>query len=201
MRPRTILAALFVCSTLCAQVYTPSPVPKVPTPDIPGAATADVGTPKTNTPDSMARLQFDRNFVKEAAMADMTQVELGKLATQKGSSDAIKQFGQKMIDDHGKSDNELKKLAGDDKLEVPDSLDAKHKASVAKLAKLSGTAFDKAYVKEELKDHQQDLNQYQQEATTGADRNVKEFAEKTVPALKQHLSMVKDLDKDLRASK
>jgi putative membrane protein len=137
----------------------------------------------------------DKKFVKDAALGGMTEVELGKLAAQKGSSDSVKQFGQKMVDDHSKANEELKQVASNEKMEVPDALDSKHQSRIDKLAKLSGPDFDKAYLKDQEKDHKQDVNEFQSEAQGGTDPNVKQFALKTLPVIQDHLSMVKDLNK------
>jgi putative membrane protein len=137
----------------------------------------------------------EKRFVKDALVGGLTEVELGKLAVDKASSDAVKQFGQKMIDDHSKANAELKEIATKEKIDVPDSLDSKHQSRVEKLSKLSGADFDKAYIKDQLKDHQQDVREFQQEAKSGTDPDVKSFASKTLPTLEEHLSMVKELDK------
>jgi putative membrane protein len=137
----------------------------------------------------------DRKFLKDAAIGGMTEVELGKLAKEKGSSDGVKQFGQKMIDDHTKANDELRQIAVSKSISVPESLDAKHKARVDKLSKLSGAEFDKAYIKDQLKDHEQDVKEFQQEAQSGTDEAVKNFASKTLPTLQAHLQAVKDLEK------
>jgi len=137
----------------------------------------------------------DKKFAKEAAVGGLTEVELGKLAQQKASSDAVKQFGQKMIDDHTKANDELKQVASKEGIQIPDSLDSKHQSRVDKLGKLSGTAFDRAYVKDQLKDHQEDVRKFQGEAQSGTVPGVKNFAAKTLPILQEHLQMVKDLNK------
>ncbi len=136
----------------------------------------------------------DKKFLHDAALGGITEVELGKLAADKGSSDAVKQFGQKMVDDHSKANDELKKIASEKSVNVPDSLDSKHQSRVDKLSKLSGPAFDKAYIKDQLKDHQQDVRDFQNEAQNGNDAAVKDFAAKTLPTLQQHLAMAKDLN-------
>jgi putative membrane protein len=125
----------------------------------------------------------------------MTEVELGKVALEKASSDPVKQFAQKMIDDHSKANEDLKQLASKENINVSDSLDSKHQSRVEKLSKLSGADFDRAYIKDQLKDHQQDVQEFQQEAQRGSDPDVKSFASKTLPVIKEHLSMAKDLDK------
>jgi putative membrane protein len=137
----------------------------------------------------------EKRFVKDALLGGLTKVELGKLAVDKASNDAVKQFGHKMIDDHSKANAELKEIATKEKMDVPDSLDSKHQSRVEKLSKLSGADFDKAYIKDQLKDHQQDVREFQQEAKSGTDPDVKSFASKTLPTLEEHLSMVKELDK------
>jgi putative membrane protein len=153
------------------------------------------GSMPGNGPEAMPAKVDDKKFVKDAALGGMTEVELGKLAAEKGSSDAVKQFGQKMVDDHSKANEELKQVASNEKMDIPDSLDSKHKSRIDKLSKLSGPDFDKAYLKDQVKDHQQDVSEFQSEAQGGTDPNVKQFAVKTLPVLQDHLSMVKDLNK------
>jgi putative membrane protein len=137
----------------------------------------------------------DKKFVKDAAIGGMTEVELGKLATQKASSDQVKQFGQKMVDDHTKAAEQLKQLASKQNIEIASGLDSKHQSRVDKLAKLSGADFDKAYVKDQLKDHQSDVKDFSAEAQNGTDPNVKAFASSTLPTLQEHLDLVKNLNK------
>jgi len=143
----------------------------------------------------MPRKVDDKKFVKESALGGLAEVELGKLATQKGSSDAVKQFGQRMVDDHSKANEQLKQAAAKSNIEVPASLDSKHQSHIDKLAKLSGPEFDKAYLKDQVKDHEHDVNQFKDEAQNGSDPNVKQFAMATLPTLQEHLSAVKDLKK------
>jgi putative membrane protein len=163
----------------------------------PSTATPPVGpgTMPGNGPEAMPIRVDDKKFVKNAALGGMTEVELGKLAAQKGSSDAVKQFGQKMVDDHSKANEELKQVASNEKMDVPEALDSKHQSRIDKLSKLSGPDFDKAYLKDQEKDHKQDVNEFQSEAQAGSDPNVKQFAARTLPVIQEHLSMVKDLNK------
>jgi putative membrane protein len=159
------------------------------------------GVDPTNRPgfpedDQQTQTKIDeKRFVKDALLGGMTEVELGKVALEKASSDPVKQFAQKMIDDHSKANEDLKQLASKENINVPDSLDSKHQSRVEKLSKLSGADFDRAYIKDQLKDHQQDVQEFQQEAQRGSDPDVKSFASKTLPVLEEHLSMAKDLEK------
>lgn len=140
----------------------------------------------------------DKKFLKDAAIGGMAEVELGKLAVQKASSDTVKQFAQKMVDDHTKANEELKQVASKANINVPDSLDSKHQSKIDKLSKLSGTEFDRVYIKDQLKDHQQDWKEFKNEAEYGDHAEVKEFASKILPTLQEHLSMAKDLAKQKR---
>jgi putative membrane protein len=158
-------------------------------------------TPGLNTPNDQMPVSSkvdDKKFLNDAAVGGMTEVELGKLAVQKASNDAVKQFGQKMVDDHTAANNNLKDVAGKESVNVPDSLDSKHQARIDKLSKLSGEQFDKAYVKDQLKDHETDVRDFQTEAQNGTDPGIKTFAAKTLPTLQQHLAMVKDLNKSMK---
>jgi putative membrane protein len=150
-----------------------------------------------NNPDTMTmRKVDDKKFLKDAAIGGMMEVELGKLATQKGSSDGVKKFGQKMVDDHSKANDQLKELATKENFQVPSELDSKHQSRLDKLSKLDGPAFDKAYIKDQLKDHEQDVSAFQSEAQSGQNPNIKQFAAATLPTLQEHLSMAKDLKKE-----
>jgi putative membrane protein len=152
--------------------------------------------PGANNPNTMtARPMDDKKFVKEAAMGGLAEVELGKLAAQKGSSDAVKQFGQKMVDDHSKANDQLKEIATKQQIEVPTALDAKHQKRVDKLSGLSGEKFDTEYSKNMLKDHRKDVNDFQMAAQYGTDPNIKQFAASTLPVLQEHLKMAEDLNK------
>jgi len=136
---------------------------------------------------------MDTHFVKEAADGGLAEVELGKLAADKASSDAVKQFGQKMVDDHSKANDQLKQLASQKQIDLPQEPSAKHKAMMARLQKLSGADFDKAYVSEMLKDHQHDVSAFQQESSSAADPDIKNFASQTLPTLQEHLKQVQSL--------
>jgi len=159
------------------------------------------GSPNMNRPmdqnptDSMpAQPKIDdRTFVKEAAIGGLTEVQLGKVASEKASSDAVKQFGQKMVDDHSKANDQLKEAATKAGFEVPSAPDPKHQARIEKLSKLSGTAFDRAYIKDQLKDHKTDVRKFQEEAQGGTNPAIKNFAAQTLPTLQQHLQMVQQL--------
>jgi putative membrane protein len=137
-------------------------------------------------------LAADDMFVTKAAKGGMAEVELGKLASEKGTSDAVKQFGQRMVTDHGKANDELKSLAQSKNVTLPTEIDAKEKALRDRLMKLSGPAFDRAYMQAMVADHVKDVNEFKMESKSGKDPEVKAWAAKTLPTLEEHLKMARD---------
>lgn len=135
----------------------------------------------------------DKAFLKRAAIDDQMQIEMGKLAAQKGSSEDVKQFGRKVAAEQQKANQELQQLAAKENVPVENTLDAKHKAKVDKLAKLDGAGFDKAFLKEQSRNSRDELAEFQAEAQRGGDANVKSFATRVVPMLEAHTQVVKDL--------
>jgi putative membrane protein len=105
-----------------------------------------------------------------------------------------------MVDDHGKANDELKTLAQNKSITLPTTLDPKHKATVDRLSKLSGDAFDRAYMTEMLKDHRKDVAAFKTESTSGKDADIKAFASKTLPTLEEHLKMAQDTNKAVGTS-
>jgi putative membrane protein len=141
---------------------------------------------------SAAAQSGDRAFAREAAIGGIAEVELGTLAKEKGSNADVKQFGDRMVTDHSKANEELKQWAQQKKVTLPTETDAKHKATRDRLAKLSGDAFDKAYMRDMVTDHQQDVAAFKREAQSGKDAELKAWAAKTLPTLEDHLKMAHD---------
>jgi putative membrane protein len=129
----------------------------------------------------------DKKFVMDAAHGGLAEVQLGQLAASKGTNDEVKQFGQKMVDDHSKANEELKSLAEQKGVTLPTDLKPADKQFHDKLDKLSGAAFDKAYMQYMVMDHKKDVAEFKKEAKTGKDSDVKAWAEKTAPTLEGHL--------------
>jgi putative membrane protein len=135
----------------------------------------------------------DRTFMKAAAQAGMAEVELGKLAQEKAQSSDVKGFGQMMVDDHTKAGDELKGLAGTKNVTLPTAMDPAHKATHARLAKLSGDAFDRAYMAAMVKDHKKAVADFTHESKMGKDAETKDWAGKTLPTLEAHLKRAQEL--------
>jgi putative membrane protein len=135
----------------------------------------------------------DRTFALEAAKGGLAEVELGKVAVEKASSPDVKQFGQRMIDDHGKASEELKTWASGKNLSLPTELDAKSQATKDRLSKLSGPAFDRAYISDMVRDHNKDVADFQRAEKTCKDADLKAWVQKTLPTLQEHQKMARDI--------
>jgi len=131
--------------------------------------------------------QSEKTFVKKAAEGGIAEVELGKLATEKAATPEVRQFGQRMIDDHSKANDQLKQVAENQGIPLPTQPSAAEKAEKEKLSKLSGPQFDKAYMSAMLKDHKEDIAEFRHESRSGKDAAVKDFAQQTLPTLESHL--------------
>jgi putative membrane protein len=143
------------------------------------------------TPVSMA----DKDFILAAAQGGMTEVKLGELAVQQGLRADVKEFGQMMVNDHSAINDDLKALAAKEGVALPDSLDAKHQGMVDKLAALTGSAFDDAYVAAMIKGHKKDAKAFKAESTATQDADIKSFLDKSIPVVESHLQHVTAMKK------
>lgn len=143
---------------------------------------------------SLMMKSADVRFATKAAQGGVAEVELGQLATQKASDPDVKAFGQQMVDDHTKANDNLKAVAAKQGMTLPTDLDAKDQALKTKLANLSGVKFDLAYVKAMVKDHEDDVKEFQKESNSGKDPQIKDFAATTLPVLEEHLTKIKSIE-------
>lgn len=143
----------------------------------------------------------DSAFAMKAAQGGMAEVKLGQLAADKATSPDVKAFGQQMVDDHTKANNDLKSTAESENMTLPTDVNAKQQAMYDKLSKMSGSAFDKMYVNAMVKDHEEDVKDFQKEANTGQDSKIKDFASTTLPTLQGHLSKIKSIQSSMGTGK
>jgi putative membrane protein len=164
-------------------------------------ALAQNGNPAFMTPGTGADQPnvSDRNFARAAAAGGLAEVEFGRLAQQKARSDAVKYFGQRMVEDHGKANDQLKGLAKEDGVPLPEKLDPEHMAIHDRLAGLSGAAFDQAYLQAQVADHQQTAQLFEYEIGAGQDGDLKSFASQTLPVVLKHLEMAQHIQADIAA--
>ncbi|HKN74982.1 MAG TPA: DUF4142 domain-containing protein [Candidatus Acidoferrum sp.] len=135
----------------------------------------------------------DEAFVRAAARGGLCEIKLGKLAMDQGSNEGVKAFGTRMVAEHTKAGDDLKEAAKEEHIGLPTNLAAKDQATYDRLSKLTGADFDQAYAQDMVKDHQQDLRDFQREANYGNDDAIREFASATVPMIQQHLDQAKDM--------
>jgi putative membrane protein len=139
----------------------------------------------------------DKAFAMKAAQGGMAEVQMGKLAADKANDADLKAFGQRMVDDHGKANDQLKAIDQKIGLTPPEGISAKEQAAYDRLSRLSGPVFDKTYVKEMLMDHQEDIREFQKEANSGGNPDLKSFASETLPTLQSHLDSIKSIQSKL----
>lgn len=130
-------------------------------------------------------------FAQHAGQAGLAEVALGKLAATKASDTDVREFAQKMVDDHSKANAELASLAKSKSIPVPTDTDAKHKAEADRLSKLSGAAFDKAFMHAMVGDHDHAVALFHTYSERGDDPELKAWATKTLPTLQEHERLAK----------
>jgi putative membrane protein len=150
-----------------------------------------VPSAKAETTISMA----DTNFILAAAQGGMTEVKLGELAFTNGMRDDVKEFGQMMVKDHTAINDDLKTLAVQKSVTLPDSLDAKHQGMVDKMAAMTGSEFDNAYINAMIKAHQKDAKAFKAESAATQDADIKSFLDKSIPVVEAHLQHVTAMKK------
>jgi putative membrane protein len=135
----------------------------------------------------------DRDFINKAAQGGMTEVAVGKLAAQRALSPTVKAFGEKMVTDHTAANDALKSLADSKQFMLPDTVSPEEQATIGKLEGLNGTEFDKTFAKIMVKDHVEDISQFEKQVKKGKDPDVKAYAEQTLPTLRHHLMLANRL--------
>lgn len=136
----------------------------------------------------------DKGFAQKAATGGQAEVALGQLAQQKASSPRVKEFAQRMVTDHTNSDNQLQQIASKKDLDMPTMVPTEAQEEQDKLSKLSGKAFDKEYIRYEVQDHKQDVQDFQKAQNEISDPDLKQFASQTLPILQQHLQMAEQIE-------
>jgi putative membrane protein len=142
---------------------------------------------------TMANRTYDQTFAKEVDRADLTEVRLGHLAEQKGTNDTVKDFGQRMVRDHTKANEQLQTAASRENITLPSEPSAKEQQEYQRLSKLSGRAFDRAYARLMLNDHEHDVAALKREAKYGKNEQIKNWASLTLPTLEEHLKLARQM--------
>ena len=168
-----------------------------------GSTTADTSnTANTNannmtTTGNAPLTKDDSSFVMEAAAGGLMEVQAGQLAQQNASSQRVKDFGNMMVTDHSKANDELKSYASGHGITLPDSLPASMKKHLDAMKNMKGSAFDKHYVSMMVEDHQKDVAKFKKESTDANDAQLKTWAGNTLPTLQKHLDSIQAIKKGM----
>jgi len=133
-----------------------------------------------------------QDFVTKVAISDMFEIQSSKIAAQKGNEN-VRAFAQQMITDHTKTSNELKSMVGKAKAKLPSALDAEHQKKLDQLQKLAGDQFSQIYANMQVQAHEDAVRLFEAYSSSGDDAELKAWAAKTLPALKEHLQHAKAL--------
>ncbi len=137
------------------------------------------------------------DFVTKAAGGGMMEVELGKTAQKNAAGKEVKEYGKMMETDHTKANNELKKIAANKNISLPDALPREHAMHVSDMQSKTGNDFDKAYIKMMVEDHNKVIEMFRKAATDNTDKDIRDFASKTLPVLEKHLAEAKAIKEKL----
>jgi putative membrane protein len=145
--------------------------------------------------------QNDREFLIEAASAGQTEVQLGRVASKRAAHARVKEFGQRMVTDHGKTNAELARIAAQKSVKLPaEPVEDEHRKMVAELSQEKGADFDRAYMQAMVDDHEDDVEEFREAAKEAIDPDVKSFAAKALPTLEAHLRMAKEVASEVHAT-
>ncbi len=135
----------------------------------------------------------DRDFLLQAASGGLAEVKVSQFAQERATSPEVKKFAQHMIQDHTQANKELMTLAEKKGVRLPTAIDPKHQALIDQLTKLSGVDFDRQFMSHQVKDHQDSIALFEAATREVQDPEVKAFAAKTLPTLREHLKMAQQL--------
>jgi putative membrane protein len=152
-------------------------------PDTPGLESAKPAPDHSNAQDKL--------FVRQAMLGNQAEVELGQLASKKGTSAPVREFAKRMVDDHNKSADQLRSLARGVNGNVSKQLDPEHQTIREKLQKTASKDFDVAYIGSMIQDHQRTASLLQWQITSGQSEPLKKYAADTLPVVMAHLEMAK----------
>ena len=144
--------------------------------------------------------EVDMEFATDAAQGGLKEVQLGELAQQQAESQEVKDFGQRMVEDHGKANEQLMQIAQQKGIELPQELAGDAQQLYEELQQKSGQEFDQAYMDEMVSDHEEDVETFQEYAESGQDSDLTNFAEETLPVLQEHLELAQQTQKQISAA-
>jgi len=142
---------------------------------------------------SQSQMSEEQAFVRGAASAGMLEVQSAKLALQKAQRPEVKEFAQKIIDDHQKANQRLMQIAQSKQLQIPREMKAGDRGQLQDLQQLDGQQFEDAYVIDQVADHVKAVLKFRNCSQKLQDPELKQFAEQQLPGLQQHLQHAQQL--------
>lgn len=155
--------------------------------------TTSTTTTSSSSKGNLSKGSKDAMFIREAAAGNLAEVKMGRIGLDKSSSSDVKQFAQRLVDDHTKANDQLMTLAQQKNVTLPTEPMAKAQKEAKRLESLSGAAFDKAWTAAMVKDHKKDIAKYTRESKHAKDADVRQYASATLPTLKTHLQMAEQI--------
>ncbi len=160
-----------------------------------GAGSMPVQQDSMPTPGMTGEELKDKVFLRMAAQGGMAEVRLGQLAADKGASDAVKNFGSRMVADHTLLNNQMKPIADSMGVRLPKEISKEDQAEFDKLSALSGDEFDREYITAMLKDHHKDVREFRIELTATTDPTLKDAVEAGEKVIREHTHMITEIAK------
>jgi putative membrane protein len=155
-------------------------------------------TNKMSTGTTMSVDQPTSEFMTKVADVGMTEVKLGQMAQDKATSQRVKDFGAMMVKDHTAAGDELKNMARQKNVTLPETMSNDHQKKTDDLNKKTGKDFDKAYMKAMVDGHQSTVSDFEKASKNTKDADVKAWVDKTLPTLRMHLDSAKAIQKSLK---
>lgn len=140
-------------------------------------------------------------FLSETAAGGIAEVQFANFARERAGRGDVKELARRIMRDHVQANEQVKALASQKGAPIPGETDAAHKREAARLAKLEGREFDRAYIDAMVKDHRRDIKEFEKQARGAKDAEIKAFAAQTLPTLRQHLEHARHIQRDLQAKK
>jgi putative membrane protein len=139
-------------------------------------------------------------FMIQAAQANLAEIEAGHLATERAQSPDVRQFGSRMVRDHTQANEQLLRLAEERNVSLPQQPDESHQKLTQELSNLQGADFDRAYMRAMVEDHQHDVSEFEQQAESLEDPELRAWAAQTVPTLRDHVRIARMIQRSLESS-
>lgn len=148
-------------------------------------------------PPHLKKSTADLKFTQEAAQGALFEIESGKLAVQKGSNARVREYGQRMIESTGKMKSELESVAARDDIPIPHKPDPAQQTLMDNFSRLAGTAFDRAYMQNQIRNQEQDIAEFRLEVKDGENPDLKDFAKRNVAVIESNLNVAMQTEREL----